>query len=1245
MRRLAKWLRANSNTRIQDLAYSTTARRVHHPIRFAFAASISQNAVFELEAEIERVAAGSAAAKSSPTDVVFIFTGQGSHYAGMGAELYHTSPIFRRTVDLCVTLCAFNNFPPFLDIITNSTGDLAAKDAAQIQLAVVALEIALTAFWRSAGIVPAMVMGHSLGEYAALHAAGVLSLVDTLFLVGRRARLLSEQCEPNCRAMLSVSASVAIVRNRLAQRKDTSCSIACINSPNATVISGLPEDLIQIQADVKAQDAKTRTTWLSVPFAFHSSQMDTILHDYKVLASGVTYLPPTVPVASTLLASLVDGPGVFSEDYLLKQTRQAVDFCGALNVVKSAVKNPFWLEIGPGPVCSSFVRAALSPQPAKVNHSIDAKSSNWTSISKSLAAAHTSGADVDWLALHIPYESNLELLPLPTYAWDVRDYWITHTDRKSPLAINETQAVALSELFLSTTAQYLVEKSLSPQVQVTFRASISEHGFIGLIDGHKMQQIALASGSVFSDAAATVAKYTLEYSGRENVTAAHLTFHDPELLAPLTRDLVGIDGTLFSKATMESASADAVTVTFKATSRSGKSHDLGSMKVNYRKPEKAQADLNRVSYFIRNKMEERIQLSKEGSGHRMQPDVFYALFANAVEFSPDFRGIQEAYVADDFQEATAKIVLPPDPVGTRFTSSPYWGEGLLHLAGFMVNGNPSKSPQSTFVVMGYDSVEQLATIEPGKQYLTYTRISRWENDTAFCAAYVFDPRTSEIIMQAVDLRYQEFKTATWRYVLGGQHGTVPKNQSIAPQAHKPTAKGTTIHDNLSAPLTVTPVKQQASKSQDSKAALDAGMIHVILSSLAKATGSALPEFTDDTLMSDLGIDSIMAIEVVGVLKELDIDLPASFLFDYPTIGDLRREFGGQHAEALEVNIDATCSSEDQDALCTTPDDTISTMGSSMDQDEGEQGEKEVPLTAGQSDIDTSPSPCVRITLLQGRPNVSQTPLYMIADGTGSVASYLHLRPFESKQTVYGIDSPYFRCPSRMTSDVGIKGAAKLIVNALMKAHSTGPFLIGGYSAGCLVAFEVSRQLAAAGCKVDGLLLVDMCCPRSRQTDQLTLLTEDELSYTVFETAVNKDGLWNSIKSSRDHFRAFFVAMNEYTPAPMTAAERPAKTAVVWAERGIVNRLSDNPARVQELQAQGVPTKPYPGFMEDSKLGTFACLVPDKGENLGPNGWDRYTGGDVLAMSVAGDHFELPMPGHVHLLQARMEKAFTYFLSN
>ena len=1262
MRRLAAWLRANPNARIQDVAYSTTARKVHHPLRFALAASSVQDAVSKLEAAIQRTTTSSTK-KSAPPPVVFVFTGQGSHYPGMGSELYRTSPVFRKTADLCAAICASHQFPPFLDIITTDAVDMSTKDAAQIQLAVVTLEIALTAFWRSsAGIEPAMVIGHSLGEYAALHAAGVLSLTDTLYLVGQRARLLLKRCALNSYSMLSVSASATMVRDQL---EDSSCGVACINSPNATVISGKTEDLAFIQTNMTTQDVNTRTKMLSVPFAFHSAQMDAILPDYKALASGVTYLPPKIPVASTLLASVVHVPGVFGEDYLAQQTRQAVDFYGAVNAVKSALKNdePFWLEIGPGPVCTSFVRSTLSPPASRINHTIDANSSNWASVSKTLVAAYTSGVDVDWLALHAPYESSLELLALPTYAWDVKNYWITHTDKNNgalvPANATTTANTVSSEPFLSTTAQYLVHKALAPegQLQVTFRAGLSDHGFMGVIDGHRMQQIGLASGTVFCDAAATVATYALEHSGnRTGVTACHLTFHEPRLLAPLTRDLVGIDGDLLTTVKVESASADVVVATFKATSKSGESYDLGSVTVKYRSPDKAQADLDRVSFFIKAKMDERIRLSKEGNGHRMQPDVFFALFANAVEFSPDFRGVQEAYVAADFQEAAATIKIRPDPTGTRFTWSPYWGEALLHLAGFMVNGNPNTPQELTYALMGYESIEQLAPIQPDKEYLTYTRISRWEGTTAFCAAYVFDPETARIVMLGLDLRYQQFKRTTWRYILGtkphaaaaaaaGPQGANSKSVSL------PTAKGTAMtHDNLSAAprsMATVPIKQErASKAQDKKEDKEEGTpntveFQVILDSFATATGNDPSEFTDDTEISEIGVDSIMAIEIVAAVREKGVDLPATFVFDYITIGDLRRAFGGGGVpEDADTNdSSATTSSSDED---TTPDDLSGYVSPASSLVHVEREDLSTPAPEP-VDSNTSPLPSVRITLLQGQPEAGNTPLYMMADGTGSVASFIHLRRFKSNQIVYGIDSPYLRCPSRMNSKVSIEDVAKLVVDELVKAHTTGPFMIGGYSVGCFVAFEISRQLAHAGHTVKGLLLIDMPCPRSRVMDQTKLLAEADVSDAVLEGLVNRDGQWTSFGSSRDHMRQFFIAMNKYTPAPMTAAERPAKTAVIWAERGLINRMAQDSARMQKLESLGVPTKPYPGFMEDPKLGTFACHVPDKGaENLGPNGWERYTGGDVMVLSVDGDHFELPMPGHVQLLQAQMERALSYF---
>ena len=1238
--KLAEWLQTNPTARIEDVAYTTTARRMHHPFRF----SCTVSSIRDLVAKLKASDMTPSVASSSQPPIVFVFTGQGSHYAGMGAELYRTSPVFRETVDLCVAICDSNGFPSFLDILSNNEIELSAKDTAQIQLAVITLEIALTSFWRSIGIEPALVIGHSLGEYAALHAAGVLSLADTLYLVGHRAQMLLEWCEPWSCAMLSVSTSMAIVEDHLHQV--SSCGVACINSPSATVVSGTAEDLALLQTNLKVQDMKLRAKTLSVPFAFHSSQMDPILQGYKSLAGGVTYSAPKLPVASTLLACIVDGPGIFNQDYLTQQTRKTVDFAGGLNAIKSRFDNPVWLEIGPAAVCTSFVRATLSPPSSKIMYSIEANSRNWESISRTLSAIYMSGLDVDWLALHKPYETSLGLLTLPAYAWDMQNYWVSWSEGDSNVMPEKPKAASINP-YIATCAQHLVQKSSSPKIQVTLQASISDPGFLALIEGHKMQNIGLASGSVFCDAAATAARYVIDYSGRKDVSTTSLTLHDPELLAPLTKNLVGADGELITTAVMETPSSNTISVSFKAKSVNA-SHDLGSIKVNISNPEKTQADWDRISYFIKAKMEERILKAKEGSSHRMQPGIIYALFANAVEFDPAFKGIQEGYIAEDFQEAAAVVVLPKNPPNTTFTFSPYWGEALVHLAGFMVNGNPDRSPQTTFIVMGFESSQQTVSFEPGKRYYVYTRISRWEKDIAYCDAFVFDPDSASLVMQCINLRYQELPRTTWRRILEGPHA-VSKGRSPGPPSQKPAARG--IEENKMTAET----EQSTLESNDN---LAAGVFDIILDSISKSTGSELSDLADDTMVGELGVDSIMAIEITASVKtESGLDLPASFIFEYPTIADLRRAFGAQPASRNSQVVKDSRSPPSTAASTTEqhsqlnsgsePGSPASSMGSSMVNieagnalEEEENAKQQVLNNANVKD--TLPAPTAKITLLQGRPGSGKTPFYLMADGTGSIATYIHLPAFKSKMPVYGVDSPFLRCPSRLTSQVGITGVAKLIVAALIMSRPKGSFFIGGFSAGCMVAFEVSRQLAAAGRKVAGLVIIDLCSPRPTMLNESEIREESKAGVAIFEAAVARDGLWSSSSTTDEHLSAYFVAMRLYNPPPMATNEKPAGTAVIWARKGMVNHIASNPKIMKILADEGIPTKAYPRYMEDPKLSPMACLIPDKTEaDLGPNGWDTYTG-DVLTLSVDADHLDLPMPGHVHLLHAQLENAFRHF---
>ena len=852
-RRLLEWLRANPGVKIQDIAYTTTARRMHHPIRFACTASTTQELISKLEIDT----ADTSPSRGSP--IVFVFTGQGSHYAGMSSDLYGTCPAFRETVDLCASICEEHNFPSFLDIITKKDINMSTKNTIQTQLATVTLEIGLAAFWKSSGIQPSIVMGHSLGEYTALQVSGVLSLADMLYLVGNRARLLLERCEADTCGMLAVSISAAAVQELLETRPHSSCEIACTNSPNATVISGSNGDFAELRIALTS-----RPTKLPVRYGFHSFQMDPILDDYITLAGGVTYSVPKIPVASTLLASIVETSGVFNGLYLGQQTRQGVNFVGALNAVKDKLGDPVWLEIGPSQVCSSFIRATLSPSSGKIMSTLEASTNAWVSISKCLSGAYKDGIAIDWFAYHAPFIGNLKLLTPPSYAWDLKDFWIVYTESKQEVLI-PAPAHAF-ETKISTCAQYVVQESSSPKIQVTLGASIADPNFIALIDGHRMRGVSICPGSVFCEAGLAAAKYALRYGGRKDAANVRLALRDIRLKRPLTKDLVGSEGKLLTTVVTEKSGSDSIQVSWQ-TSSEHSSYDLGSCTVTVSDIDSLQFDWDRISYFVNARMNELTEDVKDGKGHRMLPGIFYALFSNTVEYDPTFKCITEAFISRNFEEAAAEVVLQNDPADTQFVASPYWGESLVQLAGFLVNANPDRpAAKTTFMMDSFNSFEQNVDLESGHAYFAYVRVSQREKDTTSCDVYVFD--SEKLVMQCSGLRFHEVSNEILDRILGKSTSHSGHVLQVQEKVPKVSISGTEYsskgHKQVRMESKLSPgriseaqkelpkVSETIESEIEERSTLDTSVFDIILGSIAKETGTEVSDFTDDTALTELG---------------------------------------------------------------------------------------------------------------------------------------------------------------------------------------------------------------------------------------------------------------------------------------------------------------------------------------------------------------------------------------------------------
>jgi monodictyphenone polyketide synthase len=496
--RLVSHVEANPGINLADLGYTTTARRYHHVFRVAVAVSDEAQLKKQLKARLEKVDSLKSVGKSGPPPIAFTFTGQGASYKSMNLDLYRDSPVFREHINHLDSLARGQGFPSFIPALDGSHDKDHAHSPVVTQLALVCTEIALAKYWASLGVKPDIVMGHSLGEYAAMHVAGVITANEAIFMVGRRAQMLQAKCKIGSHTMMAVRSSLAQIAENCADKPYT---IACINGPVDTVLSGTQEQMDEVSVPLQA--AGLRCIKLDVAYAFHSEQTDAILDDFEAVAkTGVIFQEPKLPVISPLLGKVIFDGKTLNANYVRRSTREAVDFLSALENAReiSAVsEETVWVEIGPHPVCTGFVKSIIE-SPALAVPSLRRGEDSWKTIAESMAALHLTGLPVDWNEFHRAFESRLRLLDLPTYAFNDKNHWLPYkgtwcltkgnefygVESEVGRAPTSADASPRSEIQTSTVQQIIEQTFSSSAGSVTMQSDLMQADLFAAANGHRM---------------------------------------------------------------------------------------------------------------------------------------------------------------------------------------------------------------------------------------------------------------------------------------------------------------------------------------------------------------------------------------------------------------------------------------------------------------------------------------------------------------------------------------------------------------------------------------------------------------------------------------------------------------------------------------------------------------------------------------------------------------------------------------
>ncbi len=484
---LAAHLQSNPDLDPRDVAFSLATTR----------ALFEQRAVVSGESREHLVATLSAFGRGEPTanattgtarsgKLAYLFTGQGAQRPGMGSELYESSPLFAQALEEACEALDPHLDRPLKELLFAPEGSKEAELLNRTEFtqpALFAIELALFRLLEPLGPRPDYLCGHSIGELAAAHLAGVLSLKDAAKLICARGALMGAL--PEGGAMVAIEASEEEVEKAIAG-KEQELSIAAVNGPSSIVISGVEQAALEVQSHFEAKGNRTKR--LTVSHAFHSPLIEPMLDDFAEVAKSLDYHQPQIPILSNLTGEALSPEQAQDPAYWVAQVRGAVRFADSVATLQSQGVSTY-LELGPDPVLTAMATSCLEDDSeATLSPTLRSGRGEAEAIGGALSSAHVNGAKLDWAGLY----PGAQRVALPTYPFQRERFWLSASS--GPTDASSIGQREIDHPLLSAA----LEDPATERLTLTGRLSLATHPWLA---DHAVLDTVILPGTAFVELA------------------------------------------------------------------------------------------------------------------------------------------------------------------------------------------------------------------------------------------------------------------------------------------------------------------------------------------------------------------------------------------------------------------------------------------------------------------------------------------------------------------------------------------------------------------------------------------------------------------------------------------------------------------------------------------------------------------------------------------------------------------------